>query len=72
MLKTLSIKLANLITSKVKVDGNGKDEYNSKVKLNGKDKVGDGTVDGNKVGDNEIVKEKNHEKMSKSKKMIKS
>lgn len=55
---------------RVKVGSNGRKEHNGKIELNSKNKVCDNKVDGTKIEDNEIVKEKNYQKTSKCKKMI--
>lgn len=57
----------------MKVDGNGRDEHGSKTELDGRDEVDNGKVNGSEVGNNEIAKEKHHQKTRKtfkSKKMI--
>lgn len=49
-----------------------KDEQGSRIELNSRVEVGDGKVNSNKVENNKVTKEKNYQKMSKSKKTIKS
>ena len=57
--------------NKVGIDDNGRNEYDSKDKFDG-NKVDSAEVDGSEVEDNKITKKKNHQKMSKSKKIIRS
>lgn len=61
MLKILvSTQLARARKRKVEVGSNGKDKLDSKDELTGRDEVGNNEIDSNKVGDDEIVEEKNH------------
>ena len=46
------------------VGGNGKKEYDGKVKCNYKDELGDMKVDNGENRDNEVVAKKNYQKMS--------
>ena len=72
MLKILSTKLAKYKKSRVGVGGDGKNIHNGRVELNGRDKISSNKVDSNGVGDNEVVEEKNYQKMSKFKKTVRS
>lgn len=66
MLKTFNTKLAKPRKGKLKFDNDGKVKVNSKAeldgraKLNNKDEFGNGKVDGNKVRNNKVTKEKNY------------
>lgn len=65
MLKTPNIKSAKLTKGKITIDSDSK----SKVANN---KFDNNEVNCNKVRDNEVIKEKNHHKTFKSKKMVRS
>ena len=57
---------------KVKVSNDGRKEYSGRTELNGRDKIDSGEVDGSKVRNDEDVEMKNYQKISKSKKTIRS
>ena len=56
----------------VSVGGDSKEEHSDKTKLDSRDEVGGGEIDGHKVENNDIAKRKSYQKMSKSKKLSKS
>ena len=61
ILKTLeNIKSAKLKKNRVKVNGDGRDEFNSKNELDSRDKYDDNEVGDNEVNDNKVLKKKNH------------
>lgn len=70
ILKISNTKSAKPKNDRVEVDNDGKDKYNDEIELDGRSEVDD-----NKIGDNRVAKEKNHQKtgkMSKYKKTIRS
>ena len=75
MLKTSSTKSIIPKKGRVEIGSNDKDEHNSRTELNDRGGVGDGEVDSNKVEDNKVAEEKNHQKTRntfKFKNMVKS
>ena len=75
MLKTSSTESAKPRKGRVEVVGDGRDEHDGRAELDGRSEVGNGEVDGNEVGDDEVAEEKDHQKTpktSKSKKTIRS
>ena len=63
ILKTLiSIESARLKKGRVKFDSDRKDENDNRNKIDNRVKVNNNKVDGNKDGDNEVIKEKNDQK----------
>ena len=71
MLKTLRSTKSTIWPKKggVGIGVNCKAEQDSRCKIGGNE-VGGGKVDSGEIGDNKVAKEKNHQKMSKSKKTI--
>ena len=70
MLKTLNTKSAKSKKGVIGVGGNGRKEYGDKTKLDNRDDLGVNEVDGNEIENNDVVKEKNHQKISKSEKLF--
>ena len=62
---SVSTKLARPGKSKLKVDGNGRDEFNKRNKFDNRGKVGINKVNSNEVKDNKVTKEKNYQKTRK-------
>lgn len=54
----------------VRFGGENKKEHGSKIGLDSRDVIGSGEINGSEIRDNKCVKEKNYQKMSKSRKMI--
>ena len=72
MLQILNTKSAKCRKGGVRIDSNNKDRYDSKAKLDGRNKVGSIKIDSNKIRNNEVAEEKNHQKTFKSKNTSKS
>lgn len=62
MLKALGIKLTKLRKNKVKASVDCKNKHNSGVKLDSNIKIGNSEICNNMIRDNEVIKEKNHQK----------
>lgn len=60
ILKISNIKLAKPRKDRVEIGGDSKTGFDSKAKLDSRDKVDNSKVHGNKVGNDEIAKEKNY------------
>ena len=60
MLKTLNIEFAKSKKKRVRIGDDGKNEYNGRAELDDRGEVGDGEIDCNEVGDNEVTEKKNH------------
>ena len=58
--------------SGVGIGAKNRNEYNSRVEYNGRDEFGGNEIDGSKFKDNKVAKKKNHQKISKSKKIVRS
>lgn len=67
MLKILSTKLAKPRKNRIGIGRDSKNKYNGRIEFDGRNQVGGGEVD-----DDKIVKKKNYQKMSKFKNLIRS
>ena len=65
------IKLAKPKKSITRVGNNSKEKHGNRAKLGDRDKVGGSEIDDNKVDNNNVAEEKNHQKISKFKKLFK-
>ena len=63
MLKTLNTILAKPKKSRVEIGSNGKIEFDDRVELDDRDKLDNDEVNTNKIGVNEVAKEKNYQKI---------
>ena len=72
ILKTIENSKSIIISGKdrVEINSDSKDKYNNKTKYNGKDERGGIEVNSSEIGDNEVIKERNYQKMPKFKKTI--